>query len=83
MVCGDLGRVFVTYFFGTGFFCQAQGSTQGPTQGRVKVKVKVKENWFSPPLSHSPPPSLNECLDRRVLSKSCLYHHDGPQNDQG
>merc|ERR1711953_767812 len=31
---------------------------------------------FHPPTTTTP--SLNECLERRVLSKSYLYHHDGP-----
>ena len=34
---------------------------------------------------HPPPttPSLNQCLEKRALSKSWMYHHDETQNDQG
>ena len=77
--------------------CQAQGPTQGPTQGQGQDMVMSKSDSNSssklgPELNtkigfhhyHSPLiPSLNECLERRVLRKSCLYHHNGPQNDQG
>ena len=55
----------------------------------LKVKVKVGPELytkmvFTTTTHHSPlPPSLNECLVKRVLSKSCLYHHDEPQNDPG
>ena len=42
------------------------------------TKIGFHHHHHSPP-----PPSLNECLEMRVLSKSCLYHHDGPQDDQG
>ena len=78
--------------------CQAQGPPPGPTQGEDQGQVSSDSNSNSNskvepelyiigfhPLTthHPPPPSLNECLERRVLSKSCLYHHDGPQIDQG
>ena len=70
-------------------YCQGQGPTLGPTQGRVKVKIKVR-TWSGhgqvKVRSGLPPTptqkyTLNQCLESRALSKSCLYHHYGPQND--
>ena len=67
-------------------------SRSGQGQGQDMVRSGQVNSKMGPELynkigfHHPPPPltpSLNECLERRVLSKSCLYHHDGPQNDQG
>ena len=73
-------------------FCQSQGPTPGQVRsGQTKTPTPIQKWDLSHTLklvftTHPPPPltpSLNECLERRVLSKSCQYHHYGPQKDQG
>ena len=50
--------------------------TPTPTQKWNLIYVCTKIGF------HFSPPPTNECLENRVLGKSCYYHHDGPQIDQ-
>ena len=63
---------------------QVRSNSNSNSNSKVGPELYTKIGFHSPthPLTTTTP-SLNECLERRVLSKSCLYHHDGPQNDQG
>ena len=60
---------------------QVRSNSNSNSNSKVGPELYTKIGFHSPPPLTTP--SLNECLERRVLSKSCLYHHDGPQNDQG
>ena len=58
------------------YYCSISNRKTLGNSGRTHSNINI--DWFP----HNPP-TPNECLESRVLSKSCLYHHDGPHNDQG
>ena len=60
---------------------QVRSNSNSNSNSKVGPELYTKIGFH--PLTTTTTPSLNECLERRVLSKSCLYHHDGPQIDQG
>ena len=74
-------KVKVRTWSGHGQVMVRSGLTLTPTQTQKWDLSYTLNLVFTTHHHHSPltTPSLNQCLERRVLSKSCLYHHDGPQ----
>ena len=62
---------------------QVRSNSNSNSNSKVGPELYTKIGFHSPP-THPLTTTISKwVLERRVLSKSCLYHHDGPQNDQG